>query len=300
MAVMNAFSIKDIENLTSIKAHTWRMWESRYNIGIPQRKDSNHRFYDNDDLKEILKISYLYHAGYKISTIAALKDAERIRLVEDKSTFTNERDFLIKEMLEASIDLDEDRFNITFKNSCNQLGLENTLTKVVYPFQQKIGVLWLTEHVIPSQEHFTSNIIRQKICTAIDELPLVRKESKPSILLFTPEKEMHEIPLLLMHYLLKKHGFKTIYLGSNISLHEVELYANKNPDCTHVLFYLATNLNSWSPENFLSKLCKSFSAKTIMMAGKYVMDISTKPANAMLLHHVEDAMSFCIKNSPHY
>lgn len=300
MAIMNWFTIKDIENLTSIKAHTWRIWESRYNIGIPQRKESNHRFYDNDNLKQILKISYLYHSGYKISIIASLKDEEVTRLVADKKTFKNESDFLIKEMLEASIDLDEDRFSTTFKNSCTKLGLENTLLKVVYPFQQKIGVLWLTEHVIPSQEHFTSNIIRQKICAAIDELPSFRKDIKHSILLFTPEKEMHEIPLLLMHYLLKKHGFKTIYLGSNISLQEVELYGTKNQDCTHVLFYLATNLNTWSPENFLSKLCNIFSSKIIIMAGKYVTDIHTKPANALLMHHVEDAVSFCVENSSNH
>lgn len=290
---MNWFTIKDIENLTSIKAHTWRMWEVRHNIGIPQRKDSNHRMYDNESLKKILKISYLYHAGYKISSIAAMDNNEISRLTLNKEIYQSESEFLITEMLEAAIDLDEDRFLHAFEVGCKKMGLDNALLKVVYPFQKKIGVLWITEHVIPAQEHFTSNIIRQKICAYIEKLKGQQKLNNKAILLFTPENERHEIPLLLMHYLLKKHGIMVVNLGCNISLSEVEQFSNRTKNCTHVLFYLVTNLNHWEPQEYLEQLCSLLPTKQIVMAGKYAHEISQTPTNAILLKSVEDALEFC-------
>ena len=106
MLPMNRFSIKDIENLTAIKAHTWRIWEQRYNIGIPQRKDSNHRYYDNENLKQILRISFLYHSGFKVSKIASLAEEEIRRTALERDTAKNENEFYVKEMLEASVDMD--------------------------------------------------------------------------------------------------------------------------------------------------------------------------------------------------
>lgn len=290
---MNRFTIKDIENLTSIKAHTWRIWETRHHIAIPERKESNHRFYDNDCLKKVLKISYLYHAGYKISAIAGMNSSEISKLTLSKETYKSENEYLVKEMLEASLDFDEDRFLHTLDIGIKKLGLENALLKVVYPFQNKIGVLWITEHIIPSQEHFTSNLIRQKICASIEDLKSVLKPAKKTIILFTPENEMHEIPLLLMHYLLKKHGIKVVYIGCNISLHEVALFCSKTSYCSHVLFYLSTNLNNWKPCKYLAEICSLLPTKKILMAGRYVNEINIPPSNALLIKDVEDALAFC-------
>ena len=112
---MNQFSIKDIENLSGIKAHTWRIWEQRYGIGVPQRKESNHRFYDNENLKQILRISYLYHEGVKISKIASLnQDQLRVKALEALPAEKG-NEYYIQELLEASIDLDEERFERTFQ-----------------------------------------------------------------------------------------------------------------------------------------------------------------------------------------
>ncbi|MEJ7679503.1 MAG: MerR family transcriptional regulator [Segetibacter sp.] len=209
---MNQFTIKDIENLSGIKAHTWRIWEQRYKIGVAQRKESNHRFFDNDNLKQILRIAYLYHSGIKISKIAALESEEMKEMALSKLPKENGNEFYIMELIEASIDLDEERFEQTFNEALGKMGIEDTILKIINPFQEKIGVLWLTDHVIPAQEHFTSNIIMQKLTAAIDDLPVVKNTGKKEILLFTPEKERHEIPLQFVHYLLKKTRIKSFIL----------------------------------------------------------------------------------------
>src|SRR3954452_22814323 len=139
---MNQFTIKDIENLSGIKAHTWRIWEQRYGLGVPQRKDSNHRFYDNENLKQILRISYLYHSGIKISRIASL-NGEQIRTKTLESLQQdNDFEYYIKELIEAAIDLDDERFERVFQESIERTGIEAAILQIIYPFQHKIGVLW--------------------------------------------------------------------------------------------------------------------------------------------------------------
>ena len=69
-----SFSIKDLENLTGIKAHTIRIWEKRYGIIEPRRTNTNIRYYLEEDLKKIMNIALLNRNGYKISKIAKLQN----------------------------------------------------------------------------------------------------------------------------------------------------------------------------------------------------------------------------------
>ncbi len=291
---MNQFSIRDIENLTSIKAHTWRIWEQRYGIGGKQRKESNHRIYSNDDLKDILRISFLYHAGYKISKIAALSEAEILSFTLSKGNYKNEYEYYIVRLLEAAIDMDESRFNEKLQKIWKRIGPEETIVQVIYPFQERVGVLWVTSHLIPAQEHFTSNLIRLQLCVAIDKLPIVKNNSKGSVLLYTPLNEQHELPLLLMHYLLKKNEYKVIYLGSNVSEDAISFYCQHSPDKpSHVLFYLLTNMNALQPQEYLQTLCDRLSDKKVVMAGPLVKLIKAKPQNAILLYSLQETIDFC-------
>lgn len=288
---MNRFTIKDIENLSGIKAHTWRIWELRYGIAIPQRKDSNHRFYDNENLKRILRISYLYHGGLKISKIASLNDEQMRSRAIQSAAFNNDYEYYIKELVEASIDLDEDRFEQIFDDAIKRMGIEQTVLQVCYPFQDKIGFLWLTDHVIPSQEHFTSNIIRQKLSVAIDELPLIKETSKKQILLFTPEKEFHELPLQFIYYLLRKNRNKVIYFGGNASLDSIESYGQKKRvDC--MLFHLVTNLTSRSANEYVEEVSRRFADKQIIMSGVLVEQVTQARGNVRLLKSMAEIIQF--------
>jgi len=291
ISAMHQFTIKDIENLSGIKAHTWRIWEQRYGLGIPQRKDSNHRFYDNENLKQVLRISFLYHTGLKISKIAGL-DTEQIKnKALEKQEQENVHGFYIKELLEASIDFDEERFERAFHEAVKRMGVEDAILQITYPYQNKIGLLWLTDHVVPAQEHFTSNIIRQKLSVAIDGLPVVKHTRKKEIILFTPEREHHELPLQFIFYLLRKNKNKVIYFGSNVTVKSIKDYA-ENASFTHMLFHLVTNFTNKPDNEYVKEISNCFPDKQIVMSGVQVQQVTEVPGNVKLLLSMDEIMAF--------
>ena len=288
---MNHFTIKDVENLSGIKAHTLRIWEQRYNICIPQRKESNHRFYDAMDLKNVLKISYLYHRGLKISKIARYESEDINRIAEAYFKLDKTSEHFINRLVEASVDFDEIQFEKVFKEAEEQNGIESTITDIIYPYLERIGVLWLTDHVIPAQEHFTSNLINRKIILGIDRLKMISKPNPRQILLFAPEKEHHEIPLLLLHFLLKKNGDHVIYFGPNACLEQMKYYMIKKP-VTHLYFHMITNFTSHSGEEYITKLIEEFPGKKIVASGLFVKDLNKNLENVRLLKSREEAVKF--------
>lgn len=224
---MATYSIKDLERLSGIKAHTLRIWEKRYGVLDPDRTDTNIRSYCDKDLRRILNISILNKNGYKISKIAALGDHEREKLVleitrQKQSVPENAFDQLIIHMM----NLNEKGFNTVFQDLIDTNGIEETFRKVIFPFLERIGVLWQVGTIIPAQEHFISNLIRQKLITAIDALPYPDSD-KVEAVLFLPEHDLHELGLLFYHYYLKKKGVKSIYLGQAVPYDDIVLTIQK-------------------------------------------------------------------------
>jgi DNA-binding transcriptional MerR regulator len=288
---MNQFSIKDIENLSGIKAHTLRIWEQRYNILIPKRKDSNHRFYDDQDLKHLLRVAYLYHRGIKISKIARLKDDEIKKATIDNFSSDNSYNHYISLLIESSLDFDEEKFEDTIDDALAKEGIENVMLKIIYPYLEKIGVLWLTDHVIPAQEHFTSNLINRKIIRAIDALPKNYKQESKEVLLFAPPKEHHEIPLLFIQYLLKKNGHRVIYYGTNVNIKNLQEYCEVMP-VSHLHFHLITNLTSLHLDEYVAKLNQHCPNKKIIVSGPKTKEITLKLPNLQLLQSMKEVMSY--------
>jgi DNA-binding transcriptional MerR regulator len=206
---MGAYKIKDLENLTGIKAHTIRIWEKRYGILKPERTDTQIRKYDDEELTLLLNISLLNKNGYKISRIADMS-YDDIRNKISKN-IENTEDSFHESLLLALIELNEGLFNETFQGIIDEIGLELTFKNHLIPFLEKIGVMWQLGTINPAQEHFVSNLIRQKLISEIDKLPL--NGSEKSALLFLPEHENHEISLLFYAYVLRKNKINTCYLG---------------------------------------------------------------------------------------
>ena len=293
---MHHFSIKDVENLSGIKAHTIRIWEQRYGLCSCKRKESQHRYYDNDGLKHILRIAYLYHNGYKISKIADLAPEQIIQLAS-KKIGNNEFDVFINQLVEASVDYDQQQFDKVLNITLSMMGLEKWIEQIVYPFMHKIGLLWMTDHVLPAQEHFSSHIIQKKIIVATDKLPANASGKKDRFLLFTPEKEEHEIPLLIANYLLKKQGFKTIMFGKNVSLTSLQYYC-KHHTVSHLYFHLITNFTDCETQGYLLKLAKLFPDKKIIAAGPLMKKLSIDlPHNVALIHSLKEVMDLTHQNS---
>ncbi len=246
---MNAFTIKDLENLTGIKAHTIRIWEQRYHFLKPQRTPTNIRYYSNEELKSILNIALLNKYGYKISHIDRMEPGEireRILSLGDPRA-VQER--IINELVQEMVNLDMDRFETIIGNYIGTRGIERTVTQIIFPFLEKIGILWQTGHINPAQEHLVTNIIRQKLMVAIESAGSSVRIEK-TFLLFLPEGEHHELGLLFMYYLLKSRGIRVIYLGANVPLDDLRYVLEiRKPDVAFV--HLTATCEKFNFERFL-------------------------------------------------
>jgi DNA-binding transcriptional MerR regulator len=262
---MHFFSIRDIENLTGIKAHTIRIWEQRYQILQPDRKPGNHRQYDQEEFRKILQIALLYQNGHKISVIAKYSPEEINRhILELKNTHRFE--VMINQLVEASLDLDEERFETLLDATIEHAGIEKAVIDVVYPFLQKIGLFWMTGNIVPAQEHFTSNLIRRRLVLAIDRLRIPHGRRQETIILFEPTGEFHEIPLLFTYYLLKKKGKRVCYLGVNTDLETVRECVSRT-GASDLYLHMITNFTPYDTQQYLENLCTAFPDKKIWLTG---------------------------------
>jgi DNA-binding transcriptional MerR regulator len=211
---MAEYKIKDLENLTGIKSHTIRIWEKRYNILDPNRTDTQIRTYSDDELTHLLTVSMLNRNGIKISKIAKLSQQDMNKLLWDIKV-NKEPEYSMDKLIMALISLDENLFNKTLQNLIETEGLESTFTQHLIPFLDRIGIMWLIGSINPAQEHFISNLIRQKVISEIDKQK-VPETNSPTVVVYLPEHEWHEISLLFYQFLLREHGVRTSYLGQSL------------------------------------------------------------------------------------
>ncbi len=263
---MTRYSITDLEKLSGIKAHTIRMWEKRYNIVKPERTETNIRYYHDYDLKKLLNISILNRHGFKISTIAKMTDHEINDKVMEISGTTSDYATTINNLVIAMLELDEDSFDKILNTSILQLGFEHCVTHILYPFLEKIGMLWLIGTVNPAQEHFITYLIRQKLIIAIDGQPKPSSPDARTFLLFLPEKELHELGLLFYSFLLKKNGFKVIYLGQSVPFNDlIEVVKIRNAE--YLLTYFVAAMNPKEIPGYINKLAEAFPDKKTFITG---------------------------------
>ncbi len=221
---MAFYSIKDLEKISGIKAHTIRIWERRYNLIEPQRTTTNIRYYNDDDLKRILNVSILNQNGFKISKIAKMDDAQLRERVIDLCLDTRNTDVQVESLLVAMLEMNESKFTNVLTNSIIKLGFEATVETILFPFLDRIGILWQAGTINPAQEHFISNLIRQKLIVAIDnEMQNFIPKSDKKIVFFLPENELHEIGLLFYSLIARKEGFSVIYLGASVPIDDLKV-----------------------------------------------------------------------------
>jgi len=268
---MSTYTIKDLEKITGVKAHTIRIWEKRYNIVCPMRTKTNIRCYRDTDLKKLLNVSILNKYGYKISQIASLSPNQLKEKVFDLTHNTNSTDKLIEGLFYSTVELDEAKFEHTLSKAITKLGFEKTFEEVVYPFMVKLGILWQTGSINPAQEHFISNLIRQKLIVAIDSLESHYGVSRKKFLLFLPEGELHELGLLYYNFLLKKNGFHVIYLGQSLPICDLRKVVEiQSPD--YLLTILVQSMNCFDVNTFLKELSLMLPAPNIFLTGEAIIN----------------------------
>lgn len=283
---MSTYSIKDLEQLSGIKAHTLRIWEQRYNLLNPKRTDTNIRCYDDEDLKLILNVALLNDNGYKISKIASMTSEEMRAEVMKLTDRTLTHDDQIHALTICMIEMDEERFDKVLSTNILKLGFEQTMMNIIYPFMSKIGVLWQTGAINPAHEHFISNLVRQKLIVAIDGQ--VPNGTGKKFLLFLPEGELHEISLLFAAYLIKSKGNKVVYLGQNTP-HDDLLTVYKIHEPEYMMTVITTSPSSEFAQEYLNKLAANFSSTQILVTGYQVIGQDfIMPPNVRLMNYIRD------------
>lgn len=271
------YSIKDLERISGIKAHTLRIWEQRYDILSPERTNTNIRYYSGADLKKILNISLLNNNGYKISNIARLSDDTLLGEVEKfLNNYKNESD-QVESLVLCLMDMNEERFEKTINNSIVHFGFENTIEKVVFPFLKHLGDLWQIGIVSAAQEHYISNLIRQKLISGLDKIIPQPAANPKNYLFFLPNSELHELGLLYTHYLAKARGNKCVYLGQSVPFEDLVSISEKvKPD------YLVTIFTATLPDmdlNSFLKLCgEKIRSAGFLISGRLVLSPDEKLA----------------------
>lgn len=211
-----SYSMAQVESLTGIKAHTLRIWERRYDFLRPLRTDTNIRYYSDEQLRQLLNISILVRNGYRVSKVAVMSDEEINEHVADvlNDPVHEERED-VQALTIAMLEMSEDAFNKIWRTHIVRKGLLSTIVDLIYPFLEHVGILWGTNKAMPAQEHFISNLIRQKIIAATDALPTPGLES-PRLIMYLLDGEDHEIGLLLACYIARELGWKVYYLGQRV------------------------------------------------------------------------------------
>ena len=262
---MNSFTIKDLENLSGIKAHTIRIWEQRYNFLKPERTDTNIRYYSSVELKQLLNIALLNKYGFKISHIDKMDQEEINSKILSLNQMEALQERIVNELIQHMVDLDAEKFDAVLSSYIASRGIEKAIMQIIFPYLEKIGILWLTNHINPAQEHLVSNIIRQKLIVGIDSVTSPLQVNK-TVLLFLPEGEYHELGLLFIQYMIKSRGIATLYLGCSMPLDDIEFVIKlKKPD------YLYTHLtilgHKFDFDKFLNNVAKKLNGVPMIISG---------------------------------
>lgn len=287
------YSIKQLEDLSGVKKHTIRIWEKRYNLLKPKRTQTDIRYYADEELKKLLNVCTLIKAGMKISRIGKLSDNEIAQFIKSKIETNNGDNTFIESMINNSIVAtsvyDEQSLQKIFLDVSERLGTEKTYTNFIYPLLVKTGVLWNVNNIMPAQEHFLSNFIKQKIHCEIGKLPYPQK-SKNTWLLYLNSQEEHEMGLLFAFYILKKRKEKVIYLGTKVPDENIESVIKACKPNKVMTFFVKKYPDNYV-KNHLGKITSRFPEIAIYISG--VTENFEKLTWTPRLKHIQNAQVLC-------
>jgi DNA-binding transcriptional MerR regulator len=290
--IKNNFSIKDLENISGIKAHTIRIWEKRYQLLSPDRTDTNIRRYSLSSLRKLLNITLLYNHGFKISKIASLDQQEIPILVREIALKSNSEQVSINALKLSMVNFDTVLFDATYEETILHNDFEFVFINIFMPLMNELGILWQTNAISPSHEHFITNLIKQKIHIQTEFL---QKEHLPQhnnkiFVLYLPEDEIHELGILFLNYFILKFGYRTIFLGQSLQTESLETLLTYNADLCFVT-YLTVEPNKDIIDLYINdfhrRILKHNGARLAIMGPQQVhIDLAKLPSNIHLFKNV--------------
>ena len=294
---MVVYSIKDIEKLSGVKAHTLRIWEKRYNLVNPRRTKTNIRYYTDEDLRHILNVCFLYRRGYKISKIASMPDEVLKKKVAGYSNLNLGFEDQIDALMLFVLELDSFNFNQILDQHISQKGLEETMSAVIYPFLEKVGMAWLAGSFTQVHEAFVIQIIKSKLLAAIESI-----DDSPSYenkyVIYLPNQEQQELSLLFFHYLLKKNGNRVINLGLGTNISDV-IFAIDTVKPDYVFTIINEGQTSPPLQNYINQLSANRGNATLLMTGYLVIASNhiSWPEGLIRLSSLSEAIEFITSKS---
>lgn len=286
-----SFSIKELESLSGIKAHTIRIWEQRYTFLKPSRTLTNIRTYSNEELKTLLTVALLNKYGYKISRIDGMPPDQRRHELLQLNNSEARSEQVVNDLIGAMIDLDFIQFETLLAKHIEAHDIFTAISGIVFQFLEKVGILWQTNRIHPAHEHIASCIIRQKLVSAIDQLPALSKAA-PLFLLFLPEGEHHELGLLFVYYLLKKRGLPVLYLGANVPLKDVRYVVDQMAPA-HLYLHLSTFPVKQNFSKYIHMLGERTAGTHILISGAMIEGYKKAfPQNVQPLKSLSAVLSY--------
>jgi DNA-binding transcriptional MerR regulator len=288
---MSSYTIKDLEKISGIKAHTIRIWEQRYQFLQPQRTETNIRTYSSDELKTILNVSLLNKYGFKISHIDKMSAEQMEEKILSLNQIDAQRERVVNALIKEMVSLNMANFERQLDTYIGQKGIEKTIIEIIFPFMERVGILWVTNHINPAQEHLATNVIRQKIILGIEKLPPVLNYTK-RIVLFMPEGEYHEIGLLYVHFLLKQRGFYVDYLGTNVPMVDLK-YLSEFHKVDYLYCHLTSPARNFKIHKFFDQLAEVSKIIPIVISGQLAQAYKGQIAgNIQLKRTLAETISF--------
>jgi DNA-binding transcriptional MerR regulator len=275
--VKNVFSIKDLENLSGIKAHTIRIWEKRYNILEPMRTDTNIRFYDLPSLQKLLNITLLHDYGYKISKISQYPPETIPALVREIVTSKTAKSHALSEFKMAMMHFDQELFFRTYNWLMAEKSFQEIFHEVLIPLMQELGMLWQTDTISPAHEHFIFFLIKQKLLIQTEQLQVLKPTKTDKIFVLSlPINEIHELGLMYLNYEILSKGYKTIYLGESMPIENLK-DLKKHFDSIVFVSYLTVQPDKDSVNEYVSKMKQELEDQTTQLwyLGRMVTHIDT-------------------------
>ena len=277
--VKNVFSIKDLENLSGIKAHTIRIWEKRYDVLEPMRSDTNIRSYDIKNLQKLLNIVLLHNYGYKISKISKLSQTEINKLVNNIVSEKSAKNHAISTFKMAMMNFDQSLFFNTYNQLLSEKSFREVFYTVFIPLMQEIGFLWQTQTISPAHEHFISYLIKQKLLINTERVQILEPTKTDNVfVLFLPLNEVHELGLMYLNYEILLKGYQTIYLGESIPTESLLDLKNYYEKITFVS-YLTVEPNQDEIDNYISDIQTKLLDNTnheLLLLGRLTQFITSK------------------------
>lgn len=268
---MSAYSIRDLERLSGIKAPTIRMWEKRYKVITPKRTPTNIRYYDDEALRKVINLAILTRNGNRISDVATLDECELKKRALEYSLSTEDQKDQLQSLTLAMIHVDEGEFERTFERIEKEYGFEETILDFILPFLRNVGALWHSGCIGPAQEHFVSQLIRRKLMSAIEMCPIPPQDRSPRYLMFLPEGELHEIGLLFCHYLARKAGERSCYLGASVPMEDLRKLSAQYHYPTLLTAYI-NPIDKEELEKRIDTILELFPESELLATGPQVMD----------------------------